>query len=428
MDRHSKDDYQNDTLARKVVGFLLIFQGSALLIGLIFTFIGLSTLALLLAFVTLVILLGALLWAYIRFQTFPIVQEKKELNKKANDLQGKIVTHQRFVEHTQQEHVELQHHKQNELQEALRTVQNQFFQNGLMAAKISDADIPGVGEKLKQRLAASGYTSAVHINQHVTAVEGLGPAKTQAVLDWRRRVYGDLDRAKPKSLPPEQEEQIQQKYKTLFASNREKERQYKDDKANLEQNLGAIQPHIQELAPVKFGSYLRKALGNRGIAAGWIAAGLIFMHVCLGTSSTMGVIVASIPTATLTPTVTFTPTRTFTPTVTDTPTSTHTPTITDTPTVTLTPSWTSTPTKTPTPTPTQTLTRTITRTPLPYIPPVVLVTPGPIGNCDPSYPTVCIPPPPPDLDCKDIPYRNFQVLPPDPHHFDGNHDGVGCES
>jgi len=53
---------------------------------------------------------------------------------------------------------------------------------------------------------------------------------------------------------------------------------------------------------------------------------------------------------------------------------------------------------------------------------------GTSGNCDPSYPTVCIPPPPPDLDCKDIPYQDFQVLPPDPHHFDGDHDGVGCES
>ena len=48
--------------------------------------------------------------------------------------------------------------------------------------------------------------------------------------------------------------------------------------------------------------------------------------------------------------------------------------------------------------------------------------------CDPSYPDVCIPPPPPDLDCKDIPYRNFRVLPPDPHHFDADRDGIGCET
>jgi hypothetical protein len=49
------------------------------------------------------------------------------------------------------------------------------------------------------------------------------------------------------------------------------------------------------------------------------------------------------------------------------------------------------------------------------------------GRCDPAYPTVCIPPPPPDLDCADIPYRRFRVLPPDPHHFDGDGDGIGCE-
>jgi micrococcal nuclease len=48
-------------------------------------------------------------------------------------------------------------------------------------------------------------------------------------------------------------------------------------------------------------------------------------------------------------------------------------------------------------------------------------------KCDPSYPDVCIPPPPPDLDCSQIPYRNFRVVGADPHHFDGDHDGIGCE-
>jgi hypothetical protein len=48
--------------------------------------------------------------------------------------------------------------------------------------------------------------------------------------------------------------------------------------------------------------------------------------------------------------------------------------------------------------------------------------------CAAEYPTVCIPPPPPDLDCGDIPYRRFTVLPPDRHNFDTEHDGVGCET
>jgi micrococcal nuclease len=49
------------------------------------------------------------------------------------------------------------------------------------------------------------------------------------------------------------------------------------------------------------------------------------------------------------------------------------------------------------------------------------------GNCDPHYPTICVPPPPPDLDCGDIPHLRFTVLPGDPHRFDGDHDGEGCE-
>jgi len=48
-------------------------------------------------------------------------------------------------------------------------------------------------------------------------------------------------------------------------------------------------------------------------------------------------------------------------------------------------------------------------------------------DCDPAYPTVCIPSPPPDLDCGEIAYKNFTVRAPDPHRFDGDKDGVGCE-
>jgi hypothetical protein len=58
---------------------------------------------------------------------------------------------------------------------------------------------------------------------------------------------------------------------------------------------------------------------------------------------------------------------------------------------------------------------------------IVISPPEEEYNCDPSYPTLCIAPPPPDLDCEDIPYRNFRVLAPDPHGFDSEKDGFGCE-
>jgi hypothetical protein len=54
---------------------------------------------------------------------------------------------------------------------------------------------------------------------------------------------------------------------------------------------------------------------------------------------------------------------------------------------------------------------------------------GPARACDPAYPDFCIPPPPPDLDCADIPRHDFTVRQPDdPHRFDRDKDGIGCES
>lgn len=49
-------------------------------------------------------------------------------------------------------------------------------------------------------------------------------------------------------------------------------------------------------------------------------------------------------------------------------------------------------------------------------------------RCDPSYPDVCIHPPPPDLDCPDVGARRFRVSGADPHGFDGDADGIGCET
>lgn len=102
------------------------------------------------------------------------------------------------------------------------------------------------------------------------------------------------------------------------------------------------------------------------------------------------------------------------PTLTPTLTPSLTPTITATRTQTSIPTMTSTPTQTPTidPNVTATFTATPTRNP---------------AQCAAEYPTVCIPPPPPDLNCGDITFRNFTVLEPDRHNFDTDNDGVGCE-
>ncbi len=65
---------------------------------------------------------------------------------------------------------------------------------------------------------------------------------------------------------------------------------------------------------------------------------------------------------------------------------------------------------------------TATRPPAVRAAPVV-----PVQQCDPCYPGVCIPQVSYDLNCSDIPYCQFRVV-CDPHRFDGDNDGIGCET
>jgi micrococcal nuclease len=49
------------------------------------------------------------------------------------------------------------------------------------------------------------------------------------------------------------------------------------------------------------------------------------------------------------------------------------------------------------------------------------------ARCDANYAGACIPPYPPDVDCRDIRDRNFRSIGTDPHNLDVDHDGIACE-
>ena len=132
------------------------------------------------------------------------------------------------------------------------------------------------------------------------------------------------------------------------------------------------------------------------------------------------------PTATRTPSATRMPTLTRTPSATRTPTLTRTPSATRTPTLTHTPSATRTPTLTRTPSATADATATAESSTTATAAAAMSATAT--LACDPAYPTICLPPPPPDLNCSDITERRFTVLAPDPHRFDRDGNGIGCES
>ena len=53
----------------------------------------------------------------------------------------------------------------------------------------------------------------------------------------------------------------------------------------------------------------------------------------------------------------------------------------------------------------------------------------PPSECSPAYPTICLLPPPPNINCPQLlPMVNIPTLPPDPHGLDADKDGIGCES
>ena len=50
------------------------------------------------------------------------------------------------------------------------------------------------------------------------------------------------------------------------------------------------------------------------------------------------------------------------------------------------------------------------------------------SGCDPNYAGACVPISSTDLDCSDIGVHDFQVVGTDVYGFDGDHDGIACES
>jgi hypothetical protein len=393
----------------------------AIVVGL--SLLDLFFLALVISFLTLFVFITVMLWLYIRYGHLPIVRQKRGLERLVFKFERNLQAEQNNRQAAIKERGRLFQAEKNEIDTALKTLQKNHIENGLANSSIKEAAIPGLGPKLKERLAGYGILSAAHVNDKISELPNFGEAKCQALLGWRSAVTMSVESTKPGSLPHEQLEPIKQKYEALQDKNNAIERKALASEELLEHELMLLKPRLRGLASITFLGYLSRSLASRGIIAALIAFVLIVTQVVSSVSATGSAIIASIPMTTATPTITFMPTNTSIPTATVIPPQTFTPTITDTPAITFTPTVTNTSAETFTPLPTFTLRPTNTPT---IAPPSGGG--GNSGNCHPSYPAVCIPPPPPDLDCGDISYRRFQVLSPDPHNFDGDSDGVGCES
>jgi hypothetical protein len=424
----SNVSFGHDPSSRKVTRFLLLLQIAAMVIVVGLSLADLFFLAFAISFLTFLFFIASLLWLYARYSEIPNVREKKDLQRLVHKFQNGIQSEKKIIQATNKDRASLFESEKQEIKRALNTLQRSYIEKGLMMASIPEAAISEVGPKLKERLAGYGIHSAADITEKISDLPGFGETKREALMRWQSSVREGLESTKPSSLPQKQLEAIRQKYQAWKNTNAAADRNSRISIQILEHELSSFRPRLRQLAPFTFIHYLSKSLASRGIVAAPLALVLITTQVVSSVSATAGAassIIASHPTRTMMPTHTettsiarmspVTPSPIGMISQTSTTTATAVPSQTDTPTLTLTPAPTS------TPLPTFTLQPSNTAV-------IPVSGGGNNSNCDASYPGVCIPPPPPDLDCAEIPYRRFQVLPPDPHNFDRDADGIGCES
>jgi len=374
----SNISFVDDPYSRKVTRLLLLLQIAAMVIVVRLSLIDHFFFALAISFLTFFVLIASLLWLYARYRDFPIIREKRELERLTLKFQKGIQNEEKIIQTAIKTRADLFQSERGEINTALRTLQKNHLENGLAAASVQEA----VMEKLESTI--------------------------------------------PVSLPNEQLETIKQKYQALQDQNNASERKALASKQMLGYELISFRERLQQLAPFTFIRYLGRSLASRRVFAAPLVFLLIGTQVVSSVSATVfttSSMMASIPTVKSSPLGTALPTGTIVPFPTKMilPTATVTLTTSQTPMATV--------------SPTEMFTATVTPRPLSTLPvqpsntAYIPVSGGEDNSkCDPSYLGVCIPPSPADLDCKDVPYRRFQVFSPDPHHFDRDGDGIGCES
>lgn len=235
MEGRSEQDFYNDALARKVTRCLVIFQGSTLLVGLILTLLGHAPAALFIAYISFVLLLGAFLWFYIRYRSKPVVQEKRQLDQLADRLPEQIRAHAMDLHSMDQEREKLEWRQEAEMLAALLAYQGKSTDEGMAEAHLEEAYFPEIGEEIKQRLVADGFTSAGTIDRYaITRLEYLGKAQVQALLTWREGLYHIFNARRPTRLPLKIQNEIKKKYEMLCDNNSAEQQRLRGEKQELE--------------------------------------------------------------------------------------------------------------------------------------------------------------------------------------------------
>jgi len=294
----------NEIVAQKAIRFLLIFQLIELIPLVILMLTGYRALAFVIASFTIIAIVGVLGWMYYRFQSHPLVIEKQSLTKQKTNLQSQIQLEQKRIDSSQQKRNTLLQSEQNEIIATLKAIQGSHIQTGLNGFRLADAQISGIGPKLKEHMAARAIVTAAQVNRNsISSVDGLGDKKTQAILTWRNNIYTQLDKTKPTALTTEQTDQIKAKYKLQHVANDEEESNARATKLDVDNDLASLLPRLESFAPITFRNYLLGAMSATRLGAGIMAAILVITTIGICMVTGVGALVSSIPIATSMPTL-----------------------------------------------------------------------------------------------------------------------------
>jgi hypothetical protein len=168
-------------------------------------------------------------------------------------------------------------------------------EEGLGAASVRGAAVPGIPPRLKDRLIEHGIGSAADVDDTMPELQGLGETERRSLLEWRESILAGRQNTGPGELPHEQLEAIRQTYQALHDQNNLAERRALASLQLLQHELMFLRPDLRQLERVTFMGYLSKSLAPRALVAAMIALLLIGTQLASSFSATAALLRPFLP-------------------------------------------------------------------------------------------------------------------------------------
>jgi DNA-binding helix-hairpin-helix protein with protein kinase domain len=128
-----------------------------------------------------------------RYRLIPEVETRRKVRAEIRHLKREARTAGKDLQRLGDELIRLNQAESAELQRVRGLTQAQYMLDQLRRFRLADADIPGIGVGLRDRLAAAGVESAADVELgRIQNVAGIGEARANRLLDWRAAIENSL--------------------------------------------------------------------------------------------------------------------------------------------------------------------------------------------------------------------------------------------